>query len=311
MNIIKHYIGTDSKDSDSNPRHYYIRKNGTVSDTVNPGGFERNDGYFSINREKTIGNILEDILKTAGFSNAKYFDYIDNKAVSYLCLDTTSSGFNGFYIFQWGWTTFYYGYCKYDDPTDDIIYTYYPNNSYNGYSCMHTQLFDYWYDDGKYDGYLKLVGGLNSGFEIIPCTSRRNAKFNQDDSNFCSFLIANMINKLDNSESYLYRFTCNREWDHRKTNEGYNWSCLIDKNTNIGRPGVETKLGGIPGEGFNMPYYPMGTTDNLPLIQAHIVTYPNMFFKDGYYKPNIFEDKIFYEINGDTYYIYCNLMFKC
>jgi hypothetical protein len=303
MNIIKHYTGILDEDGDA--RHYYIKKDGTLSN-VQHNTFYNGNGYGTVKYEKIIGTCLEDILKIAGFSNAKYFDYIDDTPVSYLCLDTTSPGFNGFYIIWDPHREIAYGYCDMSDPTDNVIYI--NRHHANGIAGMASR-FDQWFNGDTYDGYLKLVGSINSGFEIIPSSQGRAAMF--DFSQTCSLFIANLINKLDNKESIYYRFTSCNHWDDKRHNNGNGFGFLVDKNTNIGNPGDNIRINAIPMSGFYLPYEPMGSSDNIPLIQAHISTYPNMFFKDGYFKPDIFEDATFYEINGDTYYTYSNMMFKC
>jgi hypothetical protein len=58
MNIIKHYTGILDEDGDA--RHYYIKKDGTLSN-VQHNTFYNGNGYGTVKYEKIIGTCLEDI----------------------------------------------------------------------------------------------------------------------------------------------------------------------------------------------------------------------------------------------------------
>lgn len=290
MNYAKLFQGNAA--AGTTAAHYYLNYDGTVSNTTFAAS-----SY--IEKERVIGEAIENTLKDCGLTNCKYYGAVDNKPVSYLCLDDEEEGKPGFYIFYNG--TYTYFLLGYNSGAAYINHVTYPSGSVAGGTRVTSSNADVFSTHtaaaNSYNFYVKVIGDTASTF-YLQLSSYGSATFN----NAFSICIANIIDKRNDRGLFGYYFG---------TTYGSGAATYLAP--------VYKDTGAI-FDGTTAPTYVTSniisnnaiTVDNyIVLVNQMLSQYVHLWFVDGYIRPDSCAMGQFYSIDGDTYFSDKYTIYKC
>lgn len=285
MNYAKHFSG--NADAGTTASHYYLNIDGTVG-----AAFSSNS---SIAKEQVIGEAIESTLKDVGFENCKYYGLVDNKPISYLCLDDTTEGKPGFYIYwQTSYTYFLLGYrtdsnssvishvTSLPTATADVSGMRIQNSTFNIFSTATLVA-------NTYDTYVRIKGDPLSSF-VLMFSNYNTLNFGLPIS------ISNMQDKRNNRKVVGFNFGAT---SFEKVAPIYYDTCL----SATGAANYTSV------NAYNGTFTPV---DNyMILVNKFCQSYIYLWFVDGYFPPSGITADSFVEIDGDIYYLQTQGMFKC
>lgn len=289
MNYSRHFsseVGAGTAEA-----HYYLNKDGTASSTTFASA-------SSIVKEQVLGAAFERTLKDCGLANCKYYGMVDDKPVSYFCLDDTADGKPGFYIYvAASYIYFYMGYCA--TASDTVITHSSAVTATSGYLGARVNITPFSTNTlaaNTFDTYIKVVGDTASTF-YIGFTTYGTTTLNA----ITTISVSNMIDKRNNKEVIGFYFGTT----------GLGAFSPIYKE-NLVNAATEATVPISTGAASNYVVSSYTPQNNyLMLINNFMPLYPHLWSIDCYLKPSTFTDGNFYEIDGDIYYCATNSIYKC
>ena len=285
MNYAKHFSG--SAEAGTTAAHYYLNTDGTVG-----ASFSSNS---SIVKETVIGEAIESTLKDCGLTHCKYYGLVDNKPISYLCLDDTAEGKPGFYIYYQATYTYYLLGYRADNSSSVITHIALPSSGSDvaGMRVTNSQANIFSTASlvaNTYDTYVRVTGDTASSF-VITFANYNTLTFNTPIS------ISMMTDKRNDSDVIGYFFG----------NSSFQNVAPMYKETNLSATGAAnyTSVSASPSNAFAL-------VDNyMILVNKFCQIYIYLWFNDGYIPPQNVTAGTFIEIDGDIYYVQTYGMFKC
>ena len=274
----KHFQGSVESETAST----YLYKIDSTTKQASSTKLYSNAGYG--NRQRIIGNALASTLKDCGLNNAYY-----DETAGYLFFDKTNCN-NGIYIYIiTNNIVFYFG-GKLPSSSDTLV-------GYYGSSSASTSTYNPFSSTsgaGNYNFYVTVKGDTQSVFTVSI------GKYSEPSSERNIKLLFCKANNVTNNESY------------------WGFSCLFGSVSNtpqfylVDTSSVPT---GLPMYSSSTSTYVLidstclTMSDEQYIIPAYfnypIISLPNVYFC------NFSVDDSFYEIDGDIYYKYNNILIKC
>lgn len=286
MNYARHF--TASVEAGTAAAHYFLNKDGTVSTTTY-------GTQSAIVKEQVLGEAIERTLKDCGLSNCKYYGMVNNKPVSYMCLDDTSGGKPGFYIKVVN--SYIYFMTGYNNGNDfklcNAVPTSNDQTSYTGVRASKSPFSTTTLAANQLDTYIKVTGDTASAFNLYVM------QYGTTDTIVASINVMNLVDKRNN-RGILGMYFNRPELD--------NTAPFYKDNGNQGIFDSAT-IGIFSAFFYNSQYTPVN--NYIILINQFAEQYPHIWCVDGYPKPSTFTTGSFYEVDGDVYYCGTVSMFKC